>query len=102
MNLLTKKEAARKVGLHPESVMRLAREGHFPKPLKYGPNPRHSIRFVESEVAAWIAERMAEREQPPKRKRGRPKGSKNKTTAKKTGRRGWPSIASRNPIKVGG
>ena len=63
MNLLSKKEAARLVGLHPESVMRLARNGHFPKPLKYGPNARHSIRFVESEVEAWIAERMAERDQ---------------------------------------
>ncbi len=62
MNLLTKKEAARQLGLHPESVMRLARTGHFPKPLKYGPNSRHSIRFVESEVAAWLEARMAERE----------------------------------------
>ncbi len=62
MNLLTKKEAARRVGLHPESVMRLARNGHFPKPLKYGPNARHSIRFVESEIQEWIEARMAERE----------------------------------------
>ena len=61
MDLLTKKEAARRVGLHPESVMRLARNGHFPKPLKYGPNARHSIRFVETEVQAWIEARMAER-----------------------------------------
>ncbi len=64
MNLLSKKEAARRVGLHPESVMRLARNGHFPKPLKYGPNARHSIRFIESEVEGWIAERMAAREMP--------------------------------------
>lgn len=63
MNLLNKKEAAERIGLHPESLMRLARHGHFPKPLKYGPNARHSIRFVESEVEAWIAERMAERDQ---------------------------------------
>ncbi len=62
MNLLTKKEAARLVGLHPESVMRLARNGHFPKPLKYGPNARHSIRFVETEIREWIEARMAERE----------------------------------------
>ncbi len=62
MNLLTKKEAARLVGLHPESVMRLARNGHFPKPLKYGPNARHSIRFVETEIQEWIEARMAERE----------------------------------------
>jgi predicted DNA-binding transcriptional regulator AlpA len=61
MNLLTKKEAARLVGLHPESVMRLARNGHFPKPLKYGPNARHSIRFVESEIQEWIEARIAER-----------------------------------------
>ncbi len=62
MNLLSKKEAARRVGLHPESVMRLARNGHFPKPLKYGPNARHSIRFVETEIQEWIEARMAERE----------------------------------------
>lgn len=64
MKFLTKKEAACRVGLHPESIMRLARNGHFPKPLKYGPNAPHSIRFVESEVENWIAERMAAREMP--------------------------------------
>ena len=74
------------------------RRGDGPPFHKLTDWPNGAIRYRKSALEAWLAER----EQPPKRKRGRPKGSKNKTTAKKTGRRGWPSIASRNPIKVGG
>ncbi len=33
--LLTKKQAAIRVGLHPEYLMTLAREGKFPQPVKY-------------------------------------------------------------------
>ena len=33
MNLLSKKEAGDRVGLHPESVMRLARNGHLRIPM---------------------------------------------------------------------
>jgi predicted DNA-binding transcriptional regulator AlpA len=35
--------------------------GTFPKSVKLGPQAR-AIAFVENEVDAWIAERIAERE----------------------------------------
>ncbi|HTV29273.1 MAG TPA: AlpA family phage regulatory protein [Xanthobacteraceae bacterium] len=61
-NLLTKKTVGDRVGLHPESVMRLARAGQFPRPIKLGDGDKSSVRFVETEVDAWIAEKMATRE----------------------------------------
>jgi len=63
--LLTKRQVAERVGLHPEYIMTLARQGKFPQPIKYGEHRTASVRFVESEVDAWIAERMAEREAKP-------------------------------------
>lgn len=60
--LLSKVAVADMIGLHPESVMRLARQGRFPKPLKTGPGDGCSVRFVAAEVERWIAERMAARE----------------------------------------
>ena len=63
--LLTKKQAAARVGLAAEYLMTLARKGKFPQPIKYGEHRTASVRFVESEVDAWIAERMAERDATP-------------------------------------
>ncbi len=60
--LLTKKQAAIRVGLHPEYLMTLAREGRFPPPVKYGSERNSSVRFVEAEVTAWIEARIAERD----------------------------------------
>ena len=60
--LLTKKQAAIRVGLHPEYLMTLAREGKFPRPVKYGSERNSAVRFVEAEVAAWIEARVAERD----------------------------------------
>ena len=59
--LLTKKQVAARVGLHAEHVMRMAREGRFPKPVKLGPQPGCAVRFVQEEVEAWLRDRMAER-----------------------------------------
>jgi predicted DNA-binding transcriptional regulator AlpA len=59
--LLSKREAAEIVGFHPEHVMRLARAGRFPKPIKTGPAAGCAVRFVADEVEAWIADRMAAR-----------------------------------------
>ena len=42
--------------------MTLAREGKFPRPVKYGQESNSSVRFVEAEVAAWIEARIAERD----------------------------------------
>ena len=59
--LMSKKEAARRVGLHPETIMRLVRSNQFVQPIRLGPTVQHSVRFVESEVQDWIEARMAER-----------------------------------------
>ena len=60
--LLTKKQAAARVGLHPEYLMTLSRKGKFPHPVKYGQESNSSVRFVEAEIEAWIEERIAERD----------------------------------------
>jgi len=60
--LLSKKETAEIVGHHPEHIMRLARQGRFPRPIKTGTAENCSVRFVEDEIEAWISARMAERD----------------------------------------
>ncbi len=60
--LMSKKEAARRVGLHPETIMRLVRSNQFVQPIRLGSTDQHSVRFVESEVQDWIEARMAERD----------------------------------------
>ncbi len=58
--IITKKEAAKRSGgYHPESIMRLVRQGRFPKPVVLSPT---KIGFVEDEVDRWIADRIAERD----------------------------------------
>ena len=59
--LLTKKQAAKKIGMHPESLMRLARAGRVPAPIRTGDSHRHSVRFIEEELDAWVEQRMAAR-----------------------------------------
>jgi prophage regulatory protein len=60
VNIIRKKPTAKKVGFHPSHLMRLARAGRFPSPVRLGPN---SVGFIEEEVNAWIAERAAERDE---------------------------------------
>jgi predicted DNA-binding transcriptional regulator AlpA len=60
--LLTKKEAAARVGYHPEHIMRLARCGAFPRPIKLGASDGCAVRFVEGEVDAWLEKRIAVRD----------------------------------------
>jgi prophage regulatory protein len=57
--LISKKITADRVSLHPASLMRKVREGVFPRPVHVGLS---RIAFVESEVDAWIADRVAERD----------------------------------------
>lgn len=59
--LLSKKATADLVGFHPEHVMRLARAGQFPQPVKLGGSVNCAVRFVAEEVDEWIAARMADR-----------------------------------------
>lgn len=60
-NLLSKKEVARRIGYHPGHIMRMAREGTFPKPVKLAPGDHASVRFVESEIDDWLKSRLAAR-----------------------------------------
>jgi predicted DNA-binding transcriptional regulator AlpA len=62
MRLLTKREVAARLGFHPEHVMRLARAGQFPKPIKLGLTENSATRFSEEEVDAWIGQRLAARD----------------------------------------
>ena len=57
---LRPKEAASRVGMHKVTVMRKARnpDDSFPEMVQLS---RHSVAFVEAEIDAWMAERMAER-----------------------------------------
>lgn len=58
--LLTKKQAAELVGVHPESIMRMARENRFPQPIRLGHALQSHIRFDEADVLEWLQERKAE------------------------------------------
>ncbi|MEX2632135.1 MAG: AlpA family phage regulatory protein [Tistlia sp.] len=59
-NLVSKKDVAARLGYHPVSLMRLVRQGLFPKPIVLASN---KCAFLETEVAAWIDQKAAEREQ---------------------------------------
>ena len=61
VRLLSKHQVSDKLGYHPEHVMRLARQGKFPQPVKLGDHPNCAVRFDEAEVDAYIAGRMAAR-----------------------------------------
>jgi len=60
--LISKKEVGERVHHHPEHVMRMVRQGRFPRPIKLGDAENCAVRFVEDEVEAWILARMAERD----------------------------------------
>jgi predicted DNA-binding transcriptional regulator AlpA len=59
--LLSKREVAEIIGFHPEHLMRLARAGAFPQPIKLGTATNCAVRFVAEEVASWVAARLAAR-----------------------------------------
>lgn len=59
MRFLRRKDAANRVGLSATHVMRLARQGKFPKPVQLGDM---SVAFLESEVDAWMEQRLIERD----------------------------------------
>ena len=57
--LLTKQEVAELIGCHPESIMRMAREGRFAKAVKLHPSSRGRVRFDEADVIRWLNERKS-------------------------------------------
>lgn len=58
-NLLPMKDVSRWVNFSCQHIYRLMAIGKFPRPLKLG---ARRVCFLESEIAAWIAERAAERD----------------------------------------
>lgn len=55
-------------GLGHSRIYLMIRAGNFPKPLPLGPN---SVAWRESEIRAWQAARIAERDRPGPMRRGR-------------------------------
>jgi predicted DNA-binding transcriptional regulator AlpA len=60
--LSSKKEVAARVHYHPEHIMRLVRQQRFPKPIRLGSSSNSAVRFIDEEVDAWLAARVAERD----------------------------------------
>jgi prophage regulatory protein len=60
MKILRLPEVLSRVGYRRSKVYALIKENKFPKPLELGAKARG---FVESEVDAWIAERIRERDE---------------------------------------
>lgn len=57
MKLLSKKQVAQIIQMHPESIMRLSREGKFPRFIKVGTGTGAAVRFLESDIEDWIKQR---------------------------------------------
>ena len=55
--LITKKEVGALLGLHPESVMRLVRQGQFPAPVKITTGIRGRVRFELRDIRSWLETR---------------------------------------------
>ncbi len=60
MKVLRKEEVSEKVGYTTVHISKLAKEGKFPPPVKLGQGPKARVVWVESEVDAWLEERVAE------------------------------------------
>jgi predicted DNA-binding transcriptional regulator AlpA len=63
--LLSKRDAANRLGFHPEHLMRLVRRGEFPRPVRLSTVPNAHVRFLADEVDAWLEGRLAAREAAP-------------------------------------
>lgn len=54
--LLSKRAVSEILDMHPQSIMRLVREGRFPQPLRTG-DIGSAVRWRTSDVSAWIEQR---------------------------------------------
>lgn len=57
--LLSKSETSDLVGIHSVSLMRLVRQGRFPKPIKISRSTNSRVRFLPHDVTQWIEARKA-------------------------------------------
>ena len=60
MQLINKTEAARRASLSVSTLKRLEAEGYFPRKVPISSN---RVGYLVSEIDAWIAERVAERDE---------------------------------------
>ena len=58
IRLLSKRQVAEIVQMHPESIMRLSREGKFPQFIKVGTGVGAAVRFLESDIEDWIKQKQ--------------------------------------------
>ncbi len=58
MRILSKREVKKLVLYSPQHIARLEKVGMFPKRVQLGPN---RVGWVESEVADWLENRLANR-----------------------------------------
>ncbi|MCZ6483429.1 MAG: AlpA family phage regulatory protein [Alphaproteobacteria bacterium] len=59
MRVLSKRATAAKVNYSVPHIDKMVSQGRFPRKIQLGPN---KIGFLESEVDAWIEERVRERD----------------------------------------
>lgn len=57
--VLRRREVEKRTGLCRSAIYNLIGQGKFPKPIRIGPR---SSGWVASEISAWIAERVRERD----------------------------------------
>lgn len=58
--LMRHRAVCERVGFSPSTIARRVKAGDFPKPVKLGPQ---TLAWVAEEVEAWLAQRIAERDQ---------------------------------------
>lgn len=59
LRALRLQEVERRTGLTRPTIYRRAKDGTFPKPIRLGGN---SSGWIESEIEAWLADRVAQRD----------------------------------------
>ena len=62
MRVLRRHELAKLVPYHINYIYRMEKAGRFPRRVQIGPN---RVAWIESEVVAWLNERIAERDAEP-------------------------------------
>lgn len=56
LTILDRAQVTQRTSLKKESIIRMARAGEFPQPIKLG--ERRRIGWIEAEVEQWIAEQI--------------------------------------------
>ena len=62
MRILRRQEVVRRVGYSAMHLWRLERQGRFPKRLRLGSSSRGACGWLESEIDAWIEDKVRERD----------------------------------------